>query len=124
MIVQFLADENIHGKIVSFLRSTGLNVEWIKEVAPGSTDETILLRPDIRNQILISNDRDFGDLIFAKGFPAPKAILYTRMTHRNWELTSRRLIEVIKTGIAKGTIMTILERGERVRPFPNGASDD
>ncbi|TMJ14891.1 MAG: hypothetical protein E6G94_08470 [Alphaproteobacteria bacterium] len=78
--MRLLADENLHPVTVSHLRGVGHNVEWVKETSPGAQDEDILSRPDISELVLVTLDRDFGDLIFRQGFPTPRAILYSRLS--------------------------------------------
>jgi predicted nuclease of predicted toxin-antitoxin system len=122
--VRFLADENVHGKVVQSLREYGLDVEWIKESSRGIADPFILRRADIGLLVLITNDRDFGDLIFNKGLPLPHALLYTRLPHRDWQNTADRLIAVIETGVSAGHIVTMTIDRNRTSPFPPGARHD
>ena len=122
--MRFLADENVHGKVVQNLREYGLDVEWIKESSRGIADPFILQRIDISSLILITNDRDFGDLIFNKGLPIPYALLYTRLPHRDWQNTADRLIAVIEQGVFQGHIVTIAIDRNRISPFPPGARHD
>lgn len=122
--MRFLADENVHGKVVQSLREYGLDVEWIKESSRGISDPLILRRVDIGSLVLITNDRDFGDLIFNKGLPIPFALLYMRLPHRDWQNTADRLIAVIEQGVSEGHIVTIAIDRNRTSPFPPGARHD
>jgi predicted nuclease of predicted toxin-antitoxin system len=122
--VRFLADENVHRKVVAALRAQGYEVEWIREESAGSLDPQILQRADISMLAFITNDRDFGELIFAKNLPAPAAILYTRTQHRDWELTTERLTAVIKAGRMLGQFVTITPDTVRYKPLPTGIKND
>jgi predicted nuclease of predicted toxin-antitoxin system len=77
--VQVLADENQHPHVVARLRNAGHEVEWIRETSRGASDEQILQRGDIANLVVVTDDRDFGDLIFNRAYPVPRAILYNRL---------------------------------------------
>jgi predicted nuclease of predicted toxin-antitoxin system len=116
-----LADENVHANVVRTLREKGFNLEWVKESSKGASDVCILQRSDINMLVLVTNDGDFGELIFHKGFPTPYAILYTRITHRDWKLCSERLIAVINSGVAAGRMITITPTETRSKQFPLGA---
>ena len=122
--MKFLADKNVHGKVVGQLRIHGFDVEWVKETSPGIIDPLILGRDDIGSLVLITNDRDFGDLIFNHGLPTPHALLYTRLPHRDWETVTHRLIVVIEQGVSAGHITTISMDRNRTLPFPLGAKHD
>jgi predicted nuclease of predicted toxin-antitoxin system len=118
--VRILADENMHRIVVVRLRAAGFDVEWIRESHPGLLDRDILRRPDIAGLILVTHDRDFGDLIFNQGLPAPQAVLYSRLPHRASEETARRLIGLLEAGGVAGQMITITKDGYRTRPFPLG----
>jgi predicted nuclease of predicted toxin-antitoxin system len=60
----FLADESVDQPIVTLLRKEGHTVIAVVEMEPGISDETVL---DMANQegcILLTADKDFGELIF------------------------------------------------------------
>ena len=69
------ADEGVDGPIVAQLRSDGHEVWYVAEMAPGIPDEMVL---DIANQepaILITTDKDFGELIFRQQRLSPGIVL-------------------------------------------------
>ncbi len=119
--MHLLADENQHPVVVVRLRSAGHAVEWIRETSRGAKDPEILARGDITTLILITDDRDFGDLIFNRGYPAPRAILYNRLNRVHPDAIADRLIAVLAGGGFEGHITTITKDGERSKPFPAGA---
>jgi predicted nuclease of predicted toxin-antitoxin system len=120
--LQYLADENVHPFVVRHLRALGHDLEWVRESSRGMLDPDILLRPDIGTLVLITMDRDFGDYIFQRGFPAPRAILYSRLSRAEPWLIAERFATLIESGLAEHHITTITARGERVRAFPGAAN--
>jgi predicted nuclease of predicted toxin-antitoxin system len=118
--VRLLADENQHPHVVAQLRANGYDVEWVRDTSPGAQDAQILLRADIETLTLITDDRDFGDLIFNKGYPAPYAILYNRLNRAHPDQVAVRLLALLKAGAMAGHIITITKDGERMKPFPFG----
>jgi len=64
--VNFLADENIDRQIVEQLRQDGLAVLSVAELDPGIFDDDVLSRAQDEAMILLTADRDFGELIFRR----------------------------------------------------------
>nr|MBI1229531.1 toxin-antitoxin system, toxin component [Cytophagales bacterium] len=60
-----LADEGLNGNLVRALREDGYEITWIKETKPGIEDEDIISLAMQTSQILITEDKDFGEWIFA-----------------------------------------------------------
>jgi hypothetical protein len=69
--MRFLADENISLPTIRVLRASGLDVESIAELSPGTPDEQVLAYAREQNQVLITFDRDFGELVYHRGAPVP-----------------------------------------------------
>jgi len=63
--VNILADEGFNGNFVRDLRNQGFNVEWILEVNPGISDYEVIEFAKSNNQILLTEDKDFGEWVFA-----------------------------------------------------------
>ena len=62
--MSFLADESIDRQIVDRLRQDGHLVRYVAEMEPGISDDTVL---DLANQeatLLLTADKDFGELVF------------------------------------------------------------
>lgn len=62
--MRILADENIEGEIVAALRQSGHAVTDIKEISPGAEDPNVLEIATDLDSILLTNDKDFGELIY------------------------------------------------------------
>ncbi len=62
--MNFLADESVDRQIVEKLRYNGHNVLYIAEIGPGITDEEVLKLSNKAGTLLITADKDFGELIF------------------------------------------------------------
>lgn len=61
---RFLADENVDRSIVEVLRLDGHDVHWIAELATGVDDDTVLGMAESEQRILLTADKDFGELVF------------------------------------------------------------
>jgi predicted nuclease of predicted toxin-antitoxin system len=62
--VRLLADEGVDVAIVARLRSDGHDVVHVAELAPGLADEAVLDRANADGRILVTADKDFGELVF------------------------------------------------------------
>jgi predicted nuclease of predicted toxin-antitoxin system len=62
--MRILADENCPGDLVTALRSDGYDVVWIRMDAPDSNDPAILTRAQAERRIILTFDKDFGELAF------------------------------------------------------------
>lgn len=60
----FLADEGIDRSIVDSLREIGFDVYYVIEEVRGVDDEIILQIAIEEKRILITKDKDFGELVF------------------------------------------------------------
>lgn len=62
--MKFLVDESVEYSVAAFLRSRKYDVVAVTDNFPGSSDEKVLSYSDKEGRILITNDKDFGELIF------------------------------------------------------------
>lgn len=65
--MRILADENLHADIVHWLRAGGHDVSYAAETMAGEPDESILRRARAEDRIVITDDKDFGELVLRKG---------------------------------------------------------
>jgi predicted nuclease of predicted toxin-antitoxin system len=62
--MNLLADESVDRPIVERLRQEGHNVVYIAELAPSITDDQVLHEANSRTALLLTSDKDFGELVF------------------------------------------------------------
>jgi predicted nuclease of predicted toxin-antitoxin system len=62
--VNLLADESIDRQIVELLRENGHSVIYIAELAPSISDDDVFDRANAAASILLTADKDFGELVF------------------------------------------------------------
>jgi predicted nuclease of predicted toxin-antitoxin system len=78
--VRCLANENVPGDAVTALRERGHDVAWIHEVALGASDTDVLRRAQEEDRILLTFDKDFGELVFRAGLPASRGVVLFRIS--------------------------------------------
>jgi predicted nuclease of predicted toxin-antitoxin system len=59
---------------VAALRVDGHDVLFVGESAPGSTDDEVLRQASSEGRILLTEDKDFGELVYRLKRPAPGII--------------------------------------------------
>ena len=62
-----MADESCAGPVIRALREAGHDVIAIAESAKGASDEAVIERALAERRVLITEDRDFGELVYARG---------------------------------------------------------
>lgn len=65
--MKFLADENIDQPIVEYLRKDGHVVLYVLEMEPSIADEEVIRTANQENALLLTADKDFGELVFRQG---------------------------------------------------------
>lgn len=73
--MQFLADESCDAIIVHKLRELGYDVTYIAELTPGIEDDEILQKALQEERLLLTEDRDFCELVFRDKQPTYGIIL-------------------------------------------------
>lgn len=79
--MRFVADENIDEEVVKWLRSEGIDVIDLKEQGLlGMEDANILKMANAQQRVVISQDSDFGTMIFRDSAPV-YGILFVQPGH-------------------------------------------
>jgi predicted nuclease of predicted toxin-antitoxin system len=73
--VRWLIDECVDEVLVADLQAAGHDVVYMSDVEPRATDAEVLKRADRDNRLLLTEDKDFGDLVFRQALPVPGIIL-------------------------------------------------
>lgn len=62
--MELLADEGVDRRIVERVRQDGHRVSYVAELEPGISDEEVLEMANSGSLILLTMDKDFGDLAY------------------------------------------------------------
>lgn len=65
--MNLLADECVAAEIVARLRADGHAVEAAGDAARGAADDDVLARAAASGQVLVTADKDFGELVYRLG---------------------------------------------------------
>jgi predicted nuclease of predicted toxin-antitoxin system len=73
--VRWLADECVGSPTIVSIRSLGHDILYVAEMAAGLSDPAVLALAARENRILLTEDKDFGDLIFRRKQAVPGLVL-------------------------------------------------
>lgn len=115
MPMKFLLDENIGKAVAKTLEKLGHSAFRIRLIAPGIEDYEVLNLSVSRNSILITSDKDFGELIF-KEEQASTGVIFLRLQDES----SHNKIKAIKLILSEyknieNKFITVKEKGGRFR---------
>ncbi len=103
---------------MNLLREAGYEVAAVIQDSPGAKDSEVLKRAVTEQRIVLTFDRDYGQLIYRARLSAPKGVVYFRFDPLTPEEPAQQLLALLeqKTISLEGKF-TVLERG-RVRQRP------
>jgi len=114
--VRLLIDENISPIIGDALRAAGHDVRAAAVACPGALDEELVALAIAEARIVVSEDKDFGNLAFKQGLRPPGLIL-VRLPRCLPAEKAARLVVVLKRQSANDCILVIEPRRIRRRPL-------
>jgi len=93
--MNFLIDQSTDARLVAWLNDRGHNATRIGRNYPHSLpDEEVLAIATRERRILITDDRDFGELVFRRRQPH-SGVLYLRLSSFSFALLTARLEDVL-----------------------------
>jgi len=81
--MRLLADENFPREAVLALRARGHDVVWMHETAPGLGDADVLHRAHAEERVLLTFDKDFGELAYRQGLIASPGVSLFRASFQS-----------------------------------------
>ncbi|GMV33795.1 MAG: hypothetical protein DCC59_16155 [Chloroflexi bacterium] len=74
--MKIVADECVDEEIVARLRDDGHALVYIAEASPGILDEDVLVLANEDSTLLLTADKDFGEMVFRQGIVKRGILLY------------------------------------------------
>lgn len=113
--MKFIIDENVHLDVYNYLHNKGFDVVSVSLNSPSITDKEVLYRARRQQRIIITADKDFGDLIYHGRIPHCGVILF-RLRSELPAIKIDRLEELLskKSNIA-GKFIVVTETRIRIR---------
>ncbi|MGH7735630.1 MAG: DUF5615 family PIN-like protein [Gemmatimonadales bacterium] len=120
--MRFLLDENVSYRVCRHLKAAGHDAVHVGEIGLTSTDDQVILdRARSQDQVLISGDHDFVQLLFSSGDIRPSVILVREVDALPSAALAALLLAALPGQLTElllaGAIATLTP--ERVRPPPS-----
>jgi predicted nuclease of predicted toxin-antitoxin system len=116
--MRFLANENFPGAAVRALQASGHDVVWVRTAAPGMSDPEVLAWTARDNRVLLTFDKDFGELARASALPLTCGIVLLRIPMPRPAEAGQQLAEfIIARDDWAGHFSTIEPGRIRMRPL-------
>lgn len=110
-----LSDENIHSFIIQALRDAGFSVISISETTRGINDENVISLALQYNYLLLTEDKDFGEWVFAHHVK-DLSVLFLRYSFDEYREIAQTVVHLLKTKIPERPFFaTITTKKIRVR---------
>lgn len=113
-MIRFLADESCDFAIVTALRGNRYDVLAVIDRAPGATDQQVIELALAEQRVLLTEDKDFGQLVFAANKAGGGVIFVRYPANLRKELPERVLELVNREGDRLQHAFAVLQPG-RVR---------
>jgi predicted nuclease of predicted toxin-antitoxin system len=94
--MRFLANENFPLPSVHLLREEGYDVASITEDSPGIEDREVLARAVDEQRVILTFDRDYGELIYRLRLRSPMGVIYLRFRPHTPEEPAIMLLNLLQ----------------------------
>ena len=117
---EFLADENFPLPSIYLLRNAGYEVNAVIEDSPGVEDTEVMARAASEQFVVLTFDRDYGELIFHRRLPAPLGVIHLRFVSATPEEAGHRLLDLFGAGeLPLESFYTVVDQNQiRQRRLP------
>ena len=116
---KFLANENVPTEAVELCRYNGVDLTWVREIAVGADDETVLALALAENRVLVTFDKDFGEMAFRQGKAATCGVVLLRPRLREADYVAQFAAAVLSQSVTwEGHFCVAREGQMRVTPLP------
>lgn len=103
----------------------GHDVSAASEIAPGASDEDLLALAYNEQRVLVTHDKDFGELVYRRGLPHLCIIRFFKTAHAERVAAMHKLIERHPNVLEQAAIVVVRGHLIRIRlADPEGRRDD
>lgn len=118
----WLANENVPDPLLRLLRDQGLDVQAVSDWMPSASDMAVLRHAHEQGRWLLTFDRDYGELVFARAAPAPPAIVYLRQGPQTMASYAQMIVQLLNDPEPlRGNLVVVDGRRVRRRALPDQA---
>ena len=121
--MRVIVNENITRSVIQALRERGVDVLSVKETMRGADDSSILKRAEVEQRVVITQDKDFGELAFKHRLPATSGIILFRLSGTSPVDDNQRVVDVFQSRSDwPGNFSVVTDDRIRIRPLPDSTT--
>jgi predicted nuclease of predicted toxin-antitoxin system len=114
--MKLLLDTCVWGGAKKTLESSGHDVVWTGDWSEDPGDEEILAKANNDGRILVTLDKDFGEIAIVKGKPHSGILRLVNLSANQQGIVCLRVIEAYGQILQSGAIITVEPGRIRIRP--------
>jgi len=123
--MRLIANENVSGTVIRTLREQGHDVLSVKESMRAASDEAVLARAQSEQRLVLTHDKDFGELAFRYGLPASCGVVLFRLSGADPDSDNQHILQVLESRADWEGHFTVVEYDRiRIRPLPTIPVED
>lgn len=123
--MKLLANENFPRLAVEALRQHGHDVLWARLDMPGEDDAAILSRAQAEKRLVLTFDKDFGELAFRWGLPADSGVILFRFAADRPHVVAAWIVDLFAKHSDWAGLFSVVESHRiRTRPLVRIVKDD
>jgi predicted nuclease of predicted toxin-antitoxin system len=93
--MRFLADESCDFAVVRALRAAGHDIVAVADISPQADDETVMDLAVRDERLLITEDKDFGQLVYANA-RASGGVVFLRFPAKARTAMAKAVVELVR----------------------------
>lgn len=116
-MLRIVANENVPAEAVEAMRREGHDVAWVVTDAPGSSDDAVLARAQAEDRIVMTFDKDFGEMAFRRRLPASCGVILFRLESQDASQATMVVLAALRSRSDWAGYFSVVEEG-RIRMTP------
>ena len=117
--MRLLANENVPAALVEALGTRGHDVLWVRTASPGITDLQVLRKAASEDRVLLTFDKDFGELAYREQPAAVPGIILVRLAPVSAAHITRLVVMVLEERDDWAGHFAVISEGRvRLTPLP------
>jgi predicted nuclease of predicted toxin-antitoxin system len=117
--MKILLDTCVNTRVLTNLLAAGYDVIWSGDWEKDPGDEEILATAYREGRILVTLDKDFGELVILRGNPHCGILRLVNLSTKEQSIVCLRVIELYGNELLSGAIVTAGLDRVRIRPPEN-----
>jgi len=117
--MKFLADAHISVEMVAMIRDLGHDCLDSSAIPARMPDIDVLRMAANDQRVVVTSDKDFGELVFVHAIPCPGVVLIrVGLAHETDRVAHIRSVWPTVLSRLPGSFLTVTASGVRARPIP------